>query len=92
MITDTFLLEEIGYRQEITSSMVERAEVKRTRARSHIADAWFYGVGNRRLQDAALARQQQWGSPSCLGSLGLLGGLGELAALFQSSKCPYCGK
>ena len=90
MITDTFLLEEIGGRQEITSSMVARAEKERLRARSQ--DAWFYGVGNRRLQDAALARQQQWGSPSCLGSLGLLGGLGELAALFQSSKCPYCGK
>ena len=89
MITDTFLLKEIGCRQEITSSMVARAEVKRTRARSQ--DAWFYGVGNRGVQDAAQARQQQqWGSPSFLGSWGLLGGLG--GGVFQSSKCPYCGK
>ena len=89
MITDTFLLEEIGCRQEITSSMVERAEKENLRARSHIADAWFYGVGNRALQDAAQARQREWGSPSFWGLLGGLGG-----GVFQSStsKCQYCGK
>ena len=91
MITDSYLRDEVGDRQEITSSMVGRAERKKAQTRESYVG--FYGQYSNYMR--SLAAQQgcssQGGYGAFFGSLGSLFG-GALGAAAQSSRCPYCGK
>ena len=91
MITDKYLLEEIGTRQEITSSMVTRAEYRRG------LDFWAGMVpttGEKLLEYQMLLQQKNYGVQSSHPGVGGLPDFlgGALGGLFLPNRCPYCGK
>ena len=91
MITDSYLRDEVGDRQEITSSMVGRAE--RKKGERYVGYSGLQSQYSNYL--SGLAAQQGrtilGGDGASFGSLGSWFG-GALGAAAQSSICPYCGK
>lgn len=87
MITDKYLLEEIGMRQEITSSMVDRADRRRN------APYWQAMAQAAQSLELGLIFNTQG---QCAEGLGSFLGSDIFGGTFciQSGRdrCPYCGK